>query len=278
VKIILGVVTVMIALGVAGVIAGSSSWRRDTRAEVNGLSTGTMQGRLFDPATLDAPLPVTRYLQKAITPGHPLVRSAIATQEAQFFINGGWRALRATQHFSMAPPGFVWDARIEMAPLMPVFVRDAYVSSHAKMQASMYGIYPLANQIDKPELNAGALQRFLGESIWFPTALLPSPTVKWRERDDRSAFVTLRDGSNAVTLLFEFGDDGMPWRISGDRYKENNGQYAMHPWRIACGTYAFRDGMSIPMHCEVAWVIGGATQPYWRGRISSIDYHYDVME
>jgi hypothetical protein len=234
---------------------------------------------VFDDKLLDdVPAPVARYLRKAITNAHPLVRSAIATQDAEFFINGGWRPLHATQHFSMTPPGFVWDARIEMAPLMPAYVRDEYVKGRAKMQASMYGVYPIVNQLDRPELNAGALQRFLGESIWFPTALLPSSTLHWTARDDRSATVTLADGASTVTLLFEFNAADMPAAISGDRYKEDNGRYAIHRWQITCGEPIIADGLTIPARCEVAWIVNGASQPYWRGRITSINYQYDMME
>jgi hypothetical protein len=278
-RIALRVIAALIALAVAAAITGAASWRRATRADVAALVPASSPNTAFDPRALaGVPQPVARYLQKAIITGHPPVRSATVTQDAEFFINGHWRPLRATQHFSTTPPGFVWDARIEMAPLVPVFVRDAYVDGRAKMQASMYGVLSMADQIDTPQLNAGALQRFLGESIWFPTALLPSSTVTWRARDDRSAFVTLRDGRLEVTLLFEFGDDGMPSAVSGDRYKENQGQYALQTWHISCGETAIRDGLTIPLRCEVAWVSNGVREPYWRGRLSSIEYRYDMME
>ena len=277
-RVILAIVAALIAFAIALAIAGSSSWRRATRMDINALQPLAMRDT-FDPATLrDAPAPVARYLRNAIPPGAPFIRSAIATQDAEFLLNGAWRRLQATQHFSMSPPGFVWDARIEIAPLIPVFVRDEYVNGRGELQASMYGIVPLANQVDTPQLNAGELQRFLGESIWFPTALLPSNAVQWTPRDDRSAFVTLTERRMTVTLLFEFGDDGMPVTISGDRYKEDNGKYALQTWRIACNDSEVRDGFTIPLRCEVAWVVDGAPQPYWRGRIASIEYQYDVME
>jgi hypothetical protein len=278
-KIALSVVALAIAGAVAAALAGSSSWHRATRSAMASLQPSSSSPALFDAASLAAlPPPAARYLQAAIPSGHPMVRAAIARQEAEFFINGGWHPLTATQHFVVTPPGFVWDARIDMAPLMAVRVRDAYVDRRAMMQASMHGIYTLANQVDQPELNAGALQRFLGESIWFPTALLPSAAVTWSARDDRSASVSLADGDTIVTLLFEFGDSGMPVRITGHRFKEDGGRYSMQPWEINCGEVAMRDRMAIPLRCEVSWIVDGVKQPYWRGRISSIEYQYDLME
>jgi hypothetical protein len=207
--------------------------------------------------------------------GQPMVQSAGATQEAEFFINDDWRPLTARQDFSVLPPGFVWDARITMAPLMPVFVRDAYVGGRGSMQASMFGVYPIMNETGRPQLDAGALQRLLGEAVWFPTALLPSNTVTWTPRDDRSAFVTLRDRAQAVTLLFEFGDDDLPRTMSGDRYMEQDGQYHLRPWQIQCAEYRVTDDMLIPMRCEVSWTTNGIRRPYWRGRITSITYRYN---
>jgi hypothetical protein len=146
------------------------------------------------------------------------------------------------------------------------------------MRASLCGLYTIVDQFDRPELNAGALQRFLGEAIWLPTALLPSSRLTWQARDERSAYATLVDGPTRATLLFEFGDDDLPQTISGDRFKEHNGQYALAPWQIRCGEPAVRGGFIIPLQCDVAWITGGARQSYWRGRITSIDYRYEGIE
>ena len=140
------------------------------------------------------------------------------------------------------------------------------------MQASMYGLYSLVDLEGTPELNSGALQRFLGEAVWFPTALLPSPTVTWSARDDRSAIVTLIDSDARVSLLLELDQNDDVVRISGDRFKETNGSYVVQPWVIACSEHGDRSGMRMPLFCEVAWVGHNGPEPYWRGRITNIEY------
>ena len=92
----------------------------------------------------------------------------------------GWKRLKATQYFSAGLPGFVWDARIHMAPLMTVWVRDAYVGGEASMKARFLSIVTVLDEHGKAELNAGALQRYLAEAVWFPTALLPSQGIEWQ--------------------------------------------------------------------------------------------------
>jgi hypothetical protein len=275
---VVAVLTGLIGAAVVASIAGTSTWTRATQAAVDALASSpaapAAQRLFLHQSTNALPPPVARYLRAAVTDIHPIVRSAIATQEAEFFINGAWRPLRATQHFTVAPPGFVWDARISMAPLLDVSVRDAYVLGRGAMQASLLGVYALADQADTPALNAGALQRFLGEAIWFPTALLPSAAVTWAPRDERSAVATLRDGATAVSLAFEFAD-GKVRTISGDRFRESRGRYTLEPWRIECGEHAEREGMTIPLRCEVSWITNGRAEPYWRGRITAIAYRYN---
>ena len=271
----LSALAIAIGAGVAAAISGTVSWHRATGAAVELVEAST-PSPAFDAASLDhLPPPVLRYFLKVLPGGAPMIRSAVATQEAEFFINGAWRPLRATQHFRTSPPAFVWDARIDMAPFMPAFVRDSYVDGRGGMQAAMFGVVTLADQSDKPELNRGALQRFLGEAVWMPTALLPSDHVTWTARDDRSALATLTDGPNSVTLLFEFDEDGMVRTLSGDRFKEASGTYALQTWQIQCDEPGRPGGILIPLHCEVAWIANGVREPYWRGRITSIEYRYN---
>jgi hypothetical protein len=109
-RLVLAVVAVIIGAGTAALVAGSMSWNRATGAAVE-LVTASTPSPAFDVAKLDQlPPPVLRYFQKVLPDRQPMIRSAIATQDAEFFINGAWRPLRATQHFRTSPPAFVWDA------------------------------------------------------------------------------------------------------------------------------------------------------------------------
>lgn len=280
--------TRMIAIGIGAAIAVGlvalnltmSAWHRRTAAKVTELeSAATPQPAHFSPAQLDGlPPPVVRYFTRTLREAQPVIGSAVVTQEAEFFVNGAWRPLKARQHFTAMPPGFVWDARIEMATLLPVHVRDAYVAGHGSMQATIFGAYSLVDQAGSHELDAGALQRYLGEAVWFPTVLLPGPAVKWRAVDDHSAIVTLVDGSTTVSLTYRFDENDHVVEVSGDRYAEKDGGYELRPWRVVCSRHATHLGMVIPEYCEVMWMGASGPEPYWRGRITSITYAADRME
>ena len=273
-RIILAIVAFFIGVLVAAALAGSSAWTRVSAETIERLPPPVPAGAYSQASIETLPAPAARFFRRVLKDGQPLVRSVTAKQEAEFFINGKWRPLAATQYFVTSPPGFVWDAKIGVAPLLPAYVRDAYVAGRGSMLAKLFGVYTLANPAAAPELDSGALQRFLGEAIWFPTALLPSASLQWSPRDDRTAIATLTDGSTRVSLTFDISPEGLVQAISGDRYKEGGGAFSLQPWRIECDEYAERDGMTIPLRCEVSWIAGGRAEPYWRGRITTIDYTF----
>lgn len=253
-----------------------SRWQAVTRERVAllGESAPAREGAFHSAMLTGLPSPAARFFHFALTEGQPLITGAVATQDAEFFINNTWRPLTATQHFSTDPVGFVWDARIDMGPMMPVFVRDSYLRGVGAMQASLLGVYTLANQTGTPEMNSGSLQRLLGEALWLPSMLLPGPRVSWSAVDDEVAMATLTDGATTVSLRFHVDPRGAVTLIEGDRYAENDGAYTLRPWRVACGEYRPIDGMKIPGYCEVSWVTEKGVEPYWRGRVTAITYTF----
>ncbi len=226
------------------------------------------------------PAPVARYFRMALTDHQPLVRSARVRHEGMFLpsLDGNrWIPFRSEQYFSANPPGFVWAATMRMAPLMDVRVRDAYLAGKGEMEARTFALIPVLDVGDQAELNAAALQRYLAEAIWFPTALLPGGGVTWKSIDASRARATLTDSGTTVSLEFRFNDKGEVTEIyAPGRYREVEGKYVLTPWRISVSHYEERAGMRIPLEGEAAWQIRGGVRPYWKGRI--VDVRYDFAQ
>lgn len=219
------------------------------------------------------PDPVARYFRRALPEGQRYVRRAEFEQRGEFLANGTWRPFTATQVFSGEPAGFVWDARIWMLPVVPVYVRDSYLNGVGSMEGRMFGVYPVVNQRNTPELNAGALMRYLGEAAWFPTTLLPNRQVQWSAIDADSARATLTDRGISVSLDFTFTPEGDIAEIyAPDRFREVEGRYVPTPWRVrALGHEPFH-GIRVMSPAEVAWVLPDGPLAYWRGRITRANY------
>ncbi|MCK4499879.1 hypothetical protein KAU11_05235 [Candidatus Babeliales bacterium] len=224
------------------------------------------------------PAPVVKYFQLVLKEGQPLIRTAYIVQTGEFrsqISDNGWGPFEAKQCFSALSPGFVWDASISMTPLMKVRVRDAYIAGHGSMQVKIFALVSLVDERGKAELNAGALQRYLAEAVWFPTALLPSEGVKWSAIDNSRALATLTDFGTTVSLEFHFNDVGEITSVfTPGRYREVNGKYELTPWAGYFSNYEERDGMRIPVEGNVEWQLPGENLPYWKGRIIKVKYDF----
>jgi hypothetical protein len=167
-----------------------------------------------------------------------------------------------------------------MGPLVTVRVRDAYVGGMASMLGALFGMMPILKVTDGPELRAGALQRYLAESVWFPTALLPRRGLEWSPLDDTHARATLTDRGTTISLNFEFGPGGeiVSTCTSGrQRAADRKGGYVTLPWGGRYREYQERGGLRVPLEAEVYWVVEGREQPYYRGRNLAIEYRSGEM-
>ncbi len=260
---------------------GTVSWNSTTRQIVEKLdATGPSQGTaaVSFGSFEKLPAPVERYFRMALREGQPPVRSARIVHRGEFLTNpkqNGWSTFTSTQNFSAGPPGFVWDASIRFAPLMDVRVRDSYLSGKGAMEATTLAIVPVMNQRDKNELNEAALQRYLAEAVWFPTALLPASGVVWSAIDGSHALVALTDSGVKVSLEFTFNEkDEITCIYSPGRYREVGGKYELTPWLVQVRAYEERGGMRIPLEGEMSWQLPEGPQPYWKGRIIDVQYNF----
>ena len=214
------------------------------------------------------PPPVARYFEFALTPGQrPITRAHLRFTGTFAAKPNAWAPFTADQHVTPLPPGFVWDARIHMMPVLPVRVRDSYVNGTGAMRVTVAGIVPMINQRGTPEMASASLLRFLAEAVWLPTALLPRDGLSWSAIDDTSARVTLTDGATTVSLDVQFTPRGEIRTVSAMRYRDVNGTPVLTPWVGTHGEYVRMDGMMIPTVGEVAWMLPEGRTPYWRGRL-----------
>jgi hypothetical protein len=268
-----------VALGAvaAAALLGPVLWHRATRRladRVMAAARGT-PGRVYDPESLRSlPAPVARYFRFALTPGQPLLRGARVEHRGDFRTapDAAWRPFRSVQYYSADPPGFVWDARIEMLPIVSVRVRDSYLAGDAAMLGKVAALLPVVDRKGSRELASGAIHRLLAESTWLPTALLPREGLEWTAVDDTTARVTLRDAGLAVSLDVHFGGSGEIVRVEGERYRDLDGASVLTPFVGTFRDYVEVQGMRVPREGEVAWLLPQGPFSYWRGRVERVEY------
>jgi len=277
--LVIGILAALVLIIVAATLVASWRWRATTVALVAKLDAAA--GRSSPPGATapdleGVPPPVARYFSAALGANPARVARARIRWSGQFLVRpegDGWAPFDADQVFTTWSPGLVWDARIRMGPGITTLVRDAFVDGHGSMRAALLGVIPVVNAPRTPELDAAALQRYLAECVWLPTALLPSQGVKWTPLTETSARATIRAGSTEVALDFIFGPDGLVAHVfTPMRFRDVHGTNVPTPWEGRFLRYEERGGMRIPVEAEVAWLLPDKRLTYWRGVPVEVNY------
>jgi hypothetical protein len=266
---------------------GAARWRRQVRALRAALDAVDRPDRraTHDRRELEGlPAPVARYFAAAMREGQPIVRRAAISWRGEFNLgrpgNDRWRRFTAQQWFSPASPGFVWNARMSIAPGVGVYVRDALVDGVGSTHAAVLGLVPVADSEGKSALAVAALQRYLGEAAWLPTALLPSQGVAWTAIAGDRALATLSAGDVTASAEFRFGADGLIESVFVPNRLFDDGKHppAPRPWQGRHGRYRECEGLLVPSASEVEWLLPAGPFPYWRGRPLTIEYEFGALE
>jgi hypothetical protein len=276
------IILIVIVIVVAALLSwGRWQWRQYV-AKLSGQMLSEAQpvanGRVRLAETDTLPEPVKRYFHHVLQEGQSLIKTTRLHQEGGFRTSPDtkdWLPLRADQYFSTVPHAFVWDASITMLPGLSVDVCDSYRQGRGNMNGKILALFPVIKTAEDRRLNQAALQRWLAEAVWFPTALLPSQGIVWEAIDTTHANATLTDSEVSVALEFEFNDLGEIVSVyTPGRYREVEGDYVLAPWKGYFCDYIEVGGYRIPSQGKVEWHLKDQTYPYWRGEVRDVRYEY----
>jgi len=275
-------------LAVFALLAAFGAWRWNTatRALIERLEAArrpALPSRFDSGRDLDKlPPPVQRFFRAALADGAPLVAALTLEHRGTFNLAAEgpdrWIPFTSTQRVTTRRPGFVWDARMAMAPGLTVRVHDAYVAGEGILHPAVLGLVSLTDlRGTDPEPGGvahGEFMRFVAEAAWYPTALLPSQGARWTAVDEHSAQVVLTDGAVGISLLLRFDPGtGLIDSVHAEARGRTVGEgVVMTPWEGRWSDYAEHDGMKVPMSGEVAWLTPDGRRTYWRGTVTALAY------
>ena len=273
--------SVLLSSYLVAALYGKQRWAAGAKKMRGELEDGriAIDPKAFRLQELDGlPAPVKQYFQTVLQDGQPIITAA-SIQHAGHIDMGelvpNWKPFTSQQRVITQRPGFDWDARVRMLPGIPVFIHDAYVAGNVRLQASVLGLFDMADMNDSADLKRGELMRFFAEAVWYPTALLPSQGVRWEAIDEHSAQATMTDGDVALTMLFRFNAEGLIDTVRAESRGRAVGGAMMHaPWQCRMSNYALRDGIKVPLEGEVAWLLPDRIKTYFHGKITCIAFEF----
>lgn len=216
------------------------------------------------------PQKIADYLGRAVPEPPDSASGTLLSQEGTMRLGPDkpWRPFTAEQTFDARRVGFVWHARVKMAPLVTCVVDDAFEDGHGRLDAKVLGVVPVAHARGV-EVDRGEAQRYLSELVWCPLAFVHNPELRFLELPGGEVRVWVGDEATYVDL--SFGEDGdvesvrTTTRVRGDLG-------AAQDWEGRFFGYADFDGIRAPSGAEVEWQTPEGPYLYWRGRVTSLEW------
>jgi hypothetical protein len=279
--IILTTLAAVLIIGVAALLVGSRRQRADLSAERDRLIRAGADGPSMTVPAIpddDLPPPVARYLRLALR-GTRQIREVRISQSGTLRTSptsDRWMPFSAEHLVVPGAVGFVWDALVNVAPLLHVRVRDSLIEGRGAGHVSLLSAFTVSAAADTPEMNSGSLHRFLAEAVWYPTALLPNGTLVWTPIDRARALATLTDHNVSVSLEFRFAASGEVTGIyTPARWGTFADGYRQVPWEGHFRDYREHNGMLLPTDGEVGWYVDGAWRAVWRGTMTDFRFRLE---
>jgi hypothetical protein len=283
----LWIIGLIIAIGVLAVAAlgltayGNARWAEATRTLLGRLEAARLPPTAshYDASELEGlPAPVQSYFRAVLKDGQRLITAATVQHTGTFNVSQTgeqWKPFKSQQWVVTGRPGFLWAARMEIVPGLAVRAHDAYIGGEGMLRVAVLGLFAMADLHGPGDIAQGELMRFFAEAAWYPTALLPSPGVRWEAVDEYSAKATLVDGTLSLTMLFSFNDAGLIESLHVDARAATVGNtIVMIPWEARLSNYQECNGMLVPLSGEASWLPPQGPRPYWRGTIASLAYEF----
>jgi hypothetical protein len=215
---------------------------------------------------LSLPEPVQRYFKRVLKEGQPYISYARIKHDGQFKtgLNKAWIKITGEQYATTKNPGFIWKGSTRMFT-----VRDMYINNKGRLIVSLFSLYNVVDARGE-QYNQGELLRWLGESILYPTNLLPGERLEWFAIDSKTAKLTFTYNKLSLFLIVIFNESGEIIQMETERYMDEKN---MEKWVIKLADYKEMNGVGVPTRFEVLWRLEKGDFSYAKFNLRKIEYN-----
>src|SRR5690606_29310791 len=227
-----------------------------------------------DQVISDLPPIVQKWLLKSGAIGQEVIYNIYLEQDLEMMMKPDqkeWMNGKAGQYFTIEPPAFNWSVSLKLNPLLNAVGRDRFENGQGEMTIKLYSIFSIAHVKNDERVNQATLQRYLAETVWFPSAAL-SPHVTWETIDDHSARATMAYNGTKGSGIFHFDETGTFKQFMAMRYKDAADTVPLE-WTITAIKTETRNGIEIPVESKADWKLDNGSWTWLRLKVTDIRYN-----
>jgi hypothetical protein len=212
------------------------------------------------------PDPVNRYFKHVLKEGQPYIQYIRAKHDGQFKtgLDKAWVNIKGEQYATTVKPGLIWKGTTNF-----FVARDIYLRDKGRLTVSLFAAFKIIDG-KGPQYDQGELIRWLGESVLYPTNLLPGERLSWTAIDHSSARFEFRYIGLTLSFIATFNDLGEITQLETKRYMD---KISRETWIIKVADYKLLNEVWVPTKFEVLWRLKTGDFSYAKFNITSIEYN-----
>jgi len=214
----------------------------------------------------DLPDPVQRYFRYVLSEGQPYINYVRLKHVGQFKagFDKKWNSIKGEEYFTTSKPGFIWIGSLKYLTAI-----DSFISGRGNLKI-LLGSFLKIKEAKGFKYSQGELQRWLGESVWFPTNLLPSENVKWSAIDYHSAKLTYTYKKFNLYYIVTFNETGQIMEMETKRFM---GDGNPETWIGKLSCYKKYHGILVPTKLEASWKTRDIEFSYAKFTVTELEYN-----
>ena len=264
-KILFFIFVLIVALVIFGSILQTQRFKKEVKLLFTQSSYISDKHFSFD-QLLGLPEPVQNYFKHVLKEGHPYISYARLKHEGKFKtgINKDWSTIQGEQYFTTQKPGFIWKGTISGATAY-----DMYLSDKGRLRVFLLNSIKVVDGRGE-SFDQGELLRWLGESFWFPTNLLPNPKLQWSPINYSSAKLSFKYNGITVDCKVNFNKNNEVESIETKRFM---GEGKLENWLGEFSNYKLINDVLVPTKIKASWLLKAGKFNYVDFQLKTLEYN-----
>ena len=184
-----------------------------------------------------------------------------------------WIPFTAEERIDAWRSGFVWEAHLRTARILPMVVVDAYEEGQGRLVVKLGGAVPVVN-VRGPEVDKGELQRYLAGAASCPPMVVAHPTLMWTAVDAKRLQLRESEDPTGAAVDIEIAEDGLPVIARAERPRMVGKSTVVTPWSATGLDFCEQDGLRLATRREAAWHLPQGVFTYFRSEVLSYTLEY----
>jgi len=213
------------------------------------------------------PEPVYKYINHVLNEDQRMIKSVRLSHGGYFKTSAksNWTKINGKQYFNLAVPGFKWVGKTNLFKAI-----DKFENGKGQLKVKLFSFIPIVN-VSGSHVDQAELLRWLGESVWFPTNLLPSKNFSWEAINSSTSKLIYTYDQLTIYYIVTFNEKDEITQLETKRYKEKG---HLEKWIGKVSNYKEFDGIKVPTHIEAIWSLDSGNFKYADFYVDSIEYKY----